>query len=180
MANPEHTFQKAAMVMAKKIITAPHRFRAFDRSKNGKGMQHLHEAQRGIRKGTPDTEIICGTAKFHSVNIELKKPFTGHLKNYQPKQDQIDEMANLRAAGAYAAVAYSCVELVDHWRSAGIPLAATADVYAAWVDDRLRVRLDVSTPCKPKAATRPPRQRNPTAADIARANEWYAVRDNYK
>lgn len=147
MAGTEHTFQTAVIHLAARVIFAPHRIRAFDRSRNNGGFQHLSEANRGVRKGTPDVELLCAG---RSVNVELKAPGTRHLKSHQPSDAQREEMALLRAAGAYADVAWSCVEVVGHWRAAGVPLTPGADAVAAATDASLAVRL--AAPKKKRAA----------------------------
>lgn len=138
MAGAEHTFQAMAIKLAAEVIAVPHRIRAFDRSRDQSGTQHLHESGRGVRKGTPDTELICAG---RSVNVELKKPGTRHLKAYQPSEAQKAEMRNLRAAGAYADVAWSLTEVVGHWRAAGVPLSAAADALAEARDRSLMERI---------------------------------------
>jgi hypothetical protein len=126
-APTEHALQRAVLKLAKDVITVPHRIRAFDRSRNFSGTQHLAEASRGIRKGTPDVELICAG---RSINVELKRPGTKHLKDRQPTDAQLAEMAALRAAGAYADVAWSLAEVVGHWRAAGVPMLNSADIVA--------------------------------------------------
>lgn len=153
---PEHLFQIAVIKMAAQIITAPHRIRAFDRSANRGGMQHLNEATRGIRKGTPDTELICAG---RSINIELKARGTKHLKSHQPSEAQEQEMANLRAAGAYAACAWSMVEVIEHWRDAGVPMSNMAHEMAEARDQA----ATKPTAKKPRAAGGP-RKDKPSAS----------------
>ena len=165
MSRPEHAFQRAVIVMAGRIITGPHRIRAFDRSRNVGGLQHLHEASRGIRKGTPDVELLAMTpGGLISDNAELKKPGTGHLKGYQPTPAQENEMAALRKAGAFAGVAFSCMEMVDRWEEAGVPMIPAARIYALDADARLDAKI--STPPK----TRKPRTVKETPDKIRKFN----------
>lgn len=126
---PEHSLQVGVVKMAREIISIPHRFRCFDRSKNASGMQHMHEATRGLRAGTPDTELVV-RCNFVGVNVELKKRGTKHLKAYQPSDKQKAEMQNLRDAGAYAECAWSLVEVAEHWHAAGVPLVPHWRAYA--------------------------------------------------
>jgi hypothetical protein len=123
---PEAALQIDVLKLSKEIIEAPFRLRAFDRSRDFSGRQHLNESERGIRTGTPDTELLCAApACFgRSINIELK------AGNNKPSREQETEMDLLRRAGAYCGVAWSCVEVVEHWRAAGVPLCPNADLIA--------------------------------------------------
>ncbi len=128
---PEEVLQIAVLKLAREVITAPHRLRAFDRSRDFSGRAHIFQKNKGIRTGTPDLELIVDG---RSVNLELKAPGTRHLASGQPSQVQYEEMRLLEAAGAYAGVAWSCAEVVAHWRAAGVPLVSIADEIAAGRD----------------------------------------------
>lgn len=158
---PEHLLQVAVMKLAREVITAPHRIRAFDRSKNESGMQHLNEAARGIRKGTPDTELIVNG---RSINIELKARGTKHLKSHQPTDAQEQEMQNLRDAGAYAACAWSLVEVVEHWRAAGVPMSNIAHEWAAGRDRE----AEMPKPARKRKSLGGPRKDKPSSSAIRR------------
>jgi hypothetical protein len=167
----EHKFQIDVVKLSREVIACPFRFRSFDRSRNHSGTQHLNEATRGIRKGTPDTETIalvepgaCGI----SVNIELKDPTKKGLKAGDPSDDQVQEMQFLRAAGAYADVAYSCAEVVAHWRRAGVPLTPMADVVALDRDLKRDGRAAKSKAVAPKSYK--PRRPKPGQSAINRHN----------
>ncbi len=118
---PEHALQVDVCKLSKEVIIGPFRLRAFDRSRDVSGHQHLAEANRGVRVGTPDTELIH---QGRSINVELK---AGRNK---PSKQQETEMILLAAAGAYVGIAYSCAQVVEHWRAAGVPLTLNADLVA--------------------------------------------------
>lgn len=165
---PEHTLQVATIKLAGLVIDAPFRIRAFDRSRDFSGMQHMAEATRGVRTGTPDTEVICTGL---SVNVEIKAPGTKHLKSHQPTEAQEKEMALLRAAGAYAGCAWSLVEVVQHWRAAGVPLRPNANLVALDLDLKVQTRIERAA-AKPKAV----RRAKPVRHSVAKMARIYAIR----
>lgn len=129
--SPEHKFQISVMKLAAEAISEPHLFRAFDRSRNHRGDKggstHLAEENRGIRSGTPDTEVLFAGG---AVNVELKQWGTGHLKKFEPSTFQKREIGFIRALGLMAGVAYTHVEVLALWREAGLRLSAAAEQYA--------------------------------------------------
>ena len=135
---PEEVLQIAVLKLARDVITVPHRLRAFDRSKDFSGRAHIFQKNKGIRTGTPDLELIV---EGRSINIELKAPGTKHLASHQPSQHQEEEMALLRGAGAYAGAAWSCVDVIEHWREAGVPM-----IGAAWEIAHMRDQIIESGP----------------------------------
>jgi hypothetical protein len=139
---PEHKLQIDVVKLAHEVIEAPHRLRAFDRTKNFSSRQHLHEAARGIRAGTPDCELVF---EGRSINVELK------AGDNDISDNQEREMDMLRRAGAYCGVAWSCVEVVEHWRAAGVPMVPSADIIALDRDLKREGRA-----LKAKAAAPPP------------------------
>lgn len=166
MAHPEHVLQQAAVRLAKIIIIGPHVFRCFDRTKDFSGTQHLWEAARGVRSGTPDSELVF---EARSINVEFKAPGTRHLKSHQPTENQEREMAALRAAEAYAGCAWSLAELVEHWRAAGVALIPSADVVAMTMD--AEVLAKIAGTVVTKKAPRKARGRV-TAAQVRRAEAF--------
>ena len=167
MAKPEHTFQISVKKMAAEVIIEPHLFRAFDRSKNASGMQHMHEAARGIRAGTPDTEILFARG---AVNVELKKWATGHLKAYAPSEAQEREINLIRSLGLVAGVAHTHRDVIELWREAGLRLSPIADKSAEARDASFAAKM----PELPKKRASKPMEKKPSSAKIRRVN---ALRD---
>ena len=149
---PEHALQIDVMKLSKEVIVGPFRLRAFDRSKNFSGRQHMHEANRGIRSGTPDTELVYAG---RSINVELKAG-----ANDKSGQQDI-EMELLAKAGAYCGVAWSCVDVVEHWRTAGVPLTRMAHVVAL---DRDLKRESRRKTVAPQRTAKPRTKRDDPAA----------------
>jgi len=154
---PEEVLQVAVLKLAREVISVPFRIRAFDRSKDFSGHAHIFQKNKGLRTGTPDLELIVAG---RSINLEMKAPGTKHLKSHQPSDAQMEEMRLLREAGAYAEAAWSCAEVVQHWRAAGVPLCSIADEIAAGRDRTIECRA----PAKPKRTTRPRAKRDDPAA----------------
>jgi hypothetical protein len=145
---PEERLQVAVLQMAKEVIMVPFRLRAFDRARDHSGRAHMMQANKGLRSGTPDLELIVAG---RSINTELKSPGTKHLASHQPTPAQEEEMRLLRAAGAHAACAWSCVEVLAHWRAAGVPLSPVADRLALDRDLRMEGRAAIRAGAAPKS-----------------------------
>jgi hypothetical protein len=154
---PEEVLQIAVLKLAKEVISGPFRLRAFDRSRDFSGRAHIFQKNKGLRTGTPDLELIYAG---RSINVELKAPGTKHLASHQPTDQQKEEMRLLREAGAYAGAAWSCLEVVQHWRAAGVPLCAIADALAEGRDRT----IECGKPPKTKRTTRPRAKRDDPAA----------------
>ena len=138
LAQLEHTFQISTKKLARECLVGGYLFRAFDRGRNASGTQHLNEAARGIRKGTPDTETV---QNGFSCNVELKQWGKKHLKAFQPTDAQEQEMQALRDAGAVAGCAWSHAEVLVYWRMSGFVLHPLADEYAAARDRKFALLM---------------------------------------
>jgi len=72
---PEHVLQVQCKAFAREAIDSPHSFMAFDRSTNHSGTQHMWEANRGVRKGMPDSlTLVIGIAIFCEFKVPGGKP----------------------------------------------------------------------------------------------------------
>jgi len=121
---------------------------------------------QGVKTGISDIAIWY-LRDFHAIELKSGGNSTSDA------QDGFG--AAMVANGFRWQVIRSVAALHDYLLAAGVPVLPSMRVLAMRHDAALTV-----APPKPKAATRPPRQRNPTKADIKRANAWYAMEDNFK
>lgn len=70
--NREHILQTAIARWQREAIMTPHEFLAFDRSAPTGKFSHAREANRGIRRDTPDTLLLADG--FRPLWVELKYP----------------------------------------------------------------------------------------------------------
>lgn len=68
--NREHILQTAIARWQREAITTPHEFLAFDRSQAAGQFTHAREANRGIRRDTPDTLLLAD--EFRPLWVEVK------------------------------------------------------------------------------------------------------------
>ena len=125
--HPEANLQTQVGKWCRECIKTPHKFKAFDRSRNSFAAgspvgRHLFEWQKGIDKGTLDTCVIIEGGAHHW--IELKAPG----KVIDPRKDaaQLEEIAGLRALRIHADWTNSVqgyARLLQGWGIALYPLA---------------------------------------------------------
>jgi hypothetical protein len=72
MAHPEHSLQTQILRFVKDCVECSWEFLAFDRSQNHSGRQHMWEAARGVKAGTPDTLLLVPGKP--AIFCELKAP----------------------------------------------------------------------------------------------------------
>jgi hypothetical protein len=118
---PEHVLQVQCKIFCKEAIDAPHSFQAFDRSSNGSGVQHMYEANRGIRKGQPDTLIIYNG---WAIYCELKAP------GNKPTSYQEEMGLEIRRAGGHWFWANSVVRYMDGLAYFGVHFRPNARLIA--------------------------------------------------
>ena len=102
MAFPEHHLQAAIKFWCKRYVLTPHVFLAFDRSRAMSATQHILEAQRGIRAGTPDT-VLAYSAGCVWVELKVGRNVTSEAQNalHTEMLGVGHEVAVIYSVGAY-------------------------------------------------------------------------------
>ena len=151
---PRETWrQEKAVVFARDAIVGPHQFIAHDRAKASGGKSHLWQWKRGIRKGTPDTQLILPDGR--SIWFEFKAPG----KKVEDDDDQGRMLAALRAMGHAASWGVTIEDMRAFYAARGVPLVANAAYRAMVLDGLVDSRIakaESKAPGKKKAATRKP------------------------
>lgn len=142
--------QEKAVVFARDAVVCPHIFMSHDRGKNS-GREHLWQAKRGVRKGTPDTQLIIRGRHYW---FEFK------AGNAKPDEDQLQMLANLAALGDAVAWGRTIAELCEFWRINGVPLVTNAAYRAMVLDGLVESRIAKAEGATP--ATKKPSRRKPT------------------
>lgn len=156
---PEHLLQTHVGKFVRSAVTVPHFFECYDRSKDHSGTQHLWEANRHIKAGTPDTALIVDGRIYR---VELKAG-----KNH-PTERQFQILEQIRDAGGRASWC-NCVErygeILFAWM---VPLAPNWRIQAQHHDALIASRLAKSP--TPKKSSKP-RAGKPTASRVRRVQE---------
>jgi hypothetical protein len=153
---PEHRLGVKVHEFARAFVAVPHSFLAFDRAKKQTERQHIHEASRGVRRGTLDTLLMV--IDMVDFWCELKVP----PNKVREGDSQWEMMMDLRRVHRHAAVATSVTE---YWREAvkvGIPFTPGAEVAAMRYDALLesaRAKAKAGKPLRPHKPTKPRRPR---------------------
>ena len=71
MIRREHAIQRQLVRCVPKVVTVPHIFACHDRGQARSEQEHIWEAERGIRKGWPDTELNWGGGR--TFRCEMKR-----------------------------------------------------------------------------------------------------------
>lgn len=156
---PEHLLQTHVGKFVRSAVTVPHFFECYDRSRDHSGTQHLWEANRHIKAGTPDTALVVDGRVYR---VELKAP------GNKPTEKQLERIEELKAAGACAGWAITVegyAVMIFMW---GIPLAPNWRIQAQHHDALIASRLAKAP--TPKKASKP-RAAKPTASRVRRVQE---------
>jgi hypothetical protein len=152
----EHALQRQIVRFVAKAVAVPHLFACHDRGAARSDRDHLHEAERGIRAGWPDTELCLPGGK--TFRCELKS--NGKSIEIGSSQDhlriRLNQLAHPAAeADSVAAYGEQClrfgVPLRDNWRV----LAQLHDEYAA-ADIRKQKAAEAEKKAAAAATTDPP------------------------
>jgi hypothetical protein len=167
MAKPptpkEHPTQVKVKQWVRECIPAPKTFLAFDRTKKHSARQHINEAARGLRKGTPDTCLMV--KPLPAMWVELKR------KGEKPDEDQKNVGADIVASGhlwGWVDTVVGYARLIQSW---GVPVSAYALLRAEHHDLVLAgeaITASINRP--PKKRTSRPRAPKPSAAAVARGH----------
>lgn len=130
MIFPESWRQEKAVVFARDAVVGPHQFIAHDRSQARGDKSHLHQWRRGVRKGTPDTQLILPDGR--SIWFEFKS--RGNV--VKDDDDQGRMLAALRDLGHAASWGVTIDDLRRFYEAEGVPLVPNA-AYRAMVLDGL-------------------------------------------
>ena len=164
---PEDRLQVHCAKYLKQALPAPGFYSGIEHARKQTLYSGMVQKAKGIKRGLADLNIWY-RGKYIGVELKVNSPIS---------LPQMAFGSAMRENDFEWHVVKSVVALHDLLFTLAIPVLPSMRILALQYDAALSVPA-----AKPKArgATRPPRQRNPTKADIARANEWYAVRDNYK
>jgi hypothetical protein len=165
---PRETWrQEKAVVFARDAIVGPHQFIAHDRAKASGPRSHLWQAKRGVRKGTPDTQLILPDGR--TLFFEFKAPG----KKVEEDDDQGRMLASLQSMGHPCAWGVTIEELRRFYAAHGVPLVANAEYRAMVLDGLVDSRIakaEGKMPGTKKAA------RSPRSAPRAMASKGFVKR----
>lgn len=130
MIHRETWRQEKAVVFARDAIVGPHQFIAHDRAQARGDKSHLWQWKRGVRKGTPDTQLMLPNGR--SLWFEFKAPGS----RVDDDDDQGRMLAALRALGHAASWGVTIEDLRLFYEVEGVPLVPNA-AYRAMVLDGL-------------------------------------------
>jgi VRR-NUC domain len=131
---PRETWrQEKAVVFARDAIVGAHKFLAHDRAKANRDKSHLWQARRGVRKGTPDTQLVLPNGK--TIWFEFKAP------GKRPDEDQERMLADLRAMGHAAGWGVTIEDMRRFWVTNGVPLVTNAEYRALVLDGLVDSRI---------------------------------------
>jgi hypothetical protein len=161
--------QEKAVVFARVCVVGPHKFLAHDRAKASGQNSHRWQAKRGVRKGTPDTQLIV--PGMH-VWFEMKAP--GERVNDGDDQDLM--LAALRDLGDKATWGVTIMEMATFWHENGVSLVPNwqyqAMHYDGLVDSRI-AKAEGKVPGVKKKSYRKPTVRAPgTVKQAHRRGAW--------
>lgn len=160
MARPEHSLQTAIKRWITDCVTEPHVFLAFDRTQASGKFTHAYEKARGIRAGTPDTQLLF---RGRSMWVELKAG-----KN--TTSDAQDELhAQMLGVGHRVRVCWTVGEYMAACQAEGVKLAQWAAARADGMDAMLAGAVAAAKAAKPKAPRlgAKPRTNRPSSRAIA-------------
>jgi hypothetical protein len=118
---PEHVLQVQCRAFVREAVDAPCSFQCFDRSANASGTQHMWEANRGIRKGQPDTLLVI---YGHPIYCELK------VSPNKPTRHQEDMGLEIQRAGGMWFWANSVIGYMDGLLHYGVHMRPNARLIA--------------------------------------------------
>jgi hypothetical protein len=125
--------QEKAVVFARVAIIGPHKFVAHDRSRPKSSKEHLFQWKRGVRKATPDTELIWPMSRV--AKFEFKSP------GQKPDGDQLQMLEDYRLLGIEAAWGVTIEDLYNFWTLAGVPMVPNAHFLALKYDGMVDSRI---------------------------------------
>ena len=128
MIGPEHALQVAIKRWVRENVLRPHVWLAFDRTRKTSAMQHIAEANRGLRAGTPDTVLMIDGA---AVWVELK---AGRNTTSEQQDELHKEMAGV---GFTVGVCWSVEQYAYELHARHIALRAGAFDRAQAADAKL-------------------------------------------
>lgn len=140
-------------------VTGSPVFLSFDRSASQSKFQHARESARGIRRGTPDTLLMCNN--LPDFFCELK------VAPNAPDASQVECLDDIRRVGRNAAVAYSVTEYFEAAQKFGVPMTHGAAVLALQLDALIQSARARTEPQK-KATRSKPREDRPTLGTVRR------------
>jgi hypothetical protein len=141
--------QEKAVVFARDCIVGPHKFLAHDRARNA-GKEHLWQAKRGVRKGTPDTQLVIQRGRH--IWFEFKS------KGQRPDEDQRLMLNDLLDLGDMVDWGVTIDDMRQFYMACGVPLTADAEYRAMVLDglvDSRIARAEGALPAKQKKRSAP-------------------------
>ena len=159
---PEDRLQVHCAKYLKAALPAPGFFSGIEHARKQSLYSGMVQKAKGIKRGLADLNIWY-MGRYIGFELKVKSPIS-------PAQQAFG--VAMQDNGFRWFVVRSVCELHDLLVSLNIPVLPSMRLLTMPYD----AALSVPAP-KTKTATRPPRQRNPTAKELARAREWYAVRD---
>lgn len=169
---PRETWrQEKAVVFARDAIIGEHKFLAHDRSKAASANEHGWQAKRGVRKGTPDTQLVIFNGRH--LWFEFKAPG----ERVVPGDDQDLMLAALRKLGDAASWGVTIEDLRQFYAAEGVPLVPNAAYRAMVLDGLVDSRIakaegKIPAPKPKRAARARPAGKVATVAWGHRARIW--------
>ena len=156
--HPEWSLQTKIKGFVSDFCAIEHEFVAHDRTYDKSGVQHLFEAERGIRRGWMDTELA----------VEGGMTFRCELKWWPNKvvadDDQDRLIKRMNQLDHPTAWTSSVAGYLAHARDAGVPFRQGADARAAYLDEMLRTTFAAPKAAKKRTASKPRPPKDTSAA----------------
>jgi len=169
----EHALQRQILRFVGEAVRVPHMFACHDRGRARSEYEHIHEAERGIRAGWPDTELCLNDGI--TFRCELKD--VGKHVVAGSAQDYV--LGKLNMLGHRSTVADSVKAYGEACERFGVPLRGNWRTLAQLADERVAADIreqEVKEAAKQAAepppaevvVLRPKPRRRPSPAQIKR------------
>lgn len=155
MIHRETWRQEKAVVFARDAIVGPHQFIAHDRAQARGDKSHLWQWKRGVRKGTPDTQLMLPNGR--SLWFEFKALGS----RVDDDDDQGRMLTALRAMGHAASWGVTIEDLRRFYEAEGVPLVPNAAYRAMVLDGLVDSRI---AKAEGRLPTAPKKKRSPRKA----------------
>ena len=162
---PEDRLQVHCAKYLKAALPAPGFFSGIEHARKQSLYSGMVQRAKGIKRGLADLNVWY-VGQYIGIELKVGSSASEMQKSFG---------AAMQANGFHWAIVKSVLELHNLLVSRDVPVSSSMGLLAMQYD----AALSVPAP-KAKASTRPPRQRNPTKADIARSHRWNALQDNFK
>ena len=135
MIHREFELQKAIKVFVKRCVAVPHEFASHDRAAPRSPLDHVFQAERGVRRSWPDTELLLDGGK--TFRCELKRP--GRKLDDETQQSEL--LTRLVSIGHPASWANSVSMYGTQCERFGVPLHGNWRTVAQLADEHVLAQI---------------------------------------